>query len=240
MFDAALPLVGSLLCDCGGTVALLKFAFEQQSRLFELQGYIVCNLALAGSEQHCPPVKGAMATTTWFAPYCPQNDVCKKSWSRLGTHSTKEAAIAAVVHHLTASSHHYLTAEAAEELALTAVIDEEEWPEDQPPADDTSKGKSDMSKGKPAGKGKGKSRTQPYDGKGGGKSSKHSQMAVVAHLPQQEAAIIESLTKSAAAMRTSARFARQAASAFDEEAATVEGCLRRLTGQDQFTFGGSF
>ena len=176
-----------------------------------------------------------MATETWHVPYCPANDKCAKGWCRLGTHPNLEAAEEAIKHHLRQSAYHMCGDDEINDLMAGVTIETEEYPPEEAPVD--SKGKAPREPAWGKGKGKIQGRSQPYVGKG---PQQRPQQIVVAapHLNQQEATMIDSLAKSASAMRASARFARQAATAFDEEASVVESCPRRITGQDQtFHFG---
>ena len=192
-----------------------------------------------------------MATVTYYVPYCPANDRCTKGWCRLGSHQTQEGAEQAIRNHLRNSQYHRCSDDEINDLMQAITVDTEEWPLEAP-AEEPGKGKgANDAHGKGKGgkdaqaTGKGKSskgghRSQPYNE---GKNWQPQQPLPVVAMPpvpvqqQQLVTLVESLTKSATALRTASRFARQASAAFDEEASTIEISLRRLTGvQQDFTF----
>ena len=178
---------------------------------------------------------------TWYVSYCPCSDVCNRGGRRLGSDPTMEAARQRVAHHLGASSYHLLSEEDANNLADTVVLEEELWVEPAAASQPAQHGKGHGKHDGNAGKGRGRPqhhRPEPY-------SLNEVVASTLAHMQQQQQTIhgpdvpqvriapvherIHTImARAEAAARTSARMARAAAIAFEEEAANLRACLDML------------
>ena len=185
------------------------------------------------------------AMVVMFVPYCPRGDTCGKKGRRLGSYASEEEARSAIAWHLERSSYHNMDAAEAGEASQLADVDVEEWPEEE--ADDkggATKGAEDKGGEKGSGgsgkgwrsqpykdkghwdnKGKGKGRLAIADSTSGGSSSSNSGIANLTAMQmrlEQQAARVEQAAKA------SARFAKQAGLAFEEEAANVRELIDDL------------
>lgn len=183
-----------------------------------------------------------------YIPYCPKGDCGKKS-KRLGSYPTEEEARGAIQWHLERSSYHSLKTEEAIDLSMTAPLDLEEWSDEQVTASTFQFEQQDEPQQLP----QRSWRTQPYQkepyqndgkihawdwkkGKGKGKaikdqpqaSSSSSSNSGIANLTAIQMRLEQQAARVEAASKAAGRFAKQAALAFEEEAANVRELIDDL------------
>ena len=170
-----------------------------------------------------------------YVPFCPHGDICKQGGKRLGAFFSEEAAREKVAWHLEYSSYHYFSKADAQEASMQAHIDVEDYepPPEEPAAEDAGKGSKNKSRPAPYqgkstwGKGKGKIHQAMLQHDGGSSSSGAAVQPVtsvaVAGMRLENQAI-----RCEAAARQAAKFARQAAVAFDEEADNLRALIDEI------------
>ena len=187
---------------------------------------------------------------TWYVCYCPAGAQCGKHGKRLGSFEDDSSARQCIYNHLTRSSHHNATHEDAQQAAQTAALDMEDWPEEvqlppqaaqaqqaaqahlpPPPVHDTQPPTWNAT-----------TRSVPYSKASTTAPPPRLQLVQTAEvrdareLQMQPAYDVPSLpsmafllaaaVKSEQAARASARIARQAAQAFDDEAEHFSAAAR--------------
>ena len=175
------------------------------------------------------------AKKVMYVCYCPLSDACQKGGKRLGSYDLEEDARKAIQNHLERSSYHYMGETEANDAAMMADLEVEEV--DVVVAGDAGKaGKQGKGRGEKPEKEDWKSwtsnqqwRSAPYAGNtwggwtgGKGKlelvdsTASSSASAAVSSVTAVQLRLEQQAVRCEAAARQAARFARQAASAFDE------------------------
>ena len=189
-----------------------------------------------------------MAETTWYVSYCPLADKCNRSNRRLGSDPDPDAARQRVVHHLTRSSYHLLSSDEANGFAEVADLEEEQWqPSSHAQSHDDAAGHTKGGKS-----GNHAQRSGPYSGgaavaamskavveavqsalSSAGQAppllDTRMQLITTGRTPTMHERLVTCISRAEAAARTSARMARSAATAFEEEAGHLRDCLEQLS-----------
>ena len=182
------------------------------------------------------------ANVVQYACFCPLGDACSKRGKRLGTFPDEESARTRIKEHLVSSSYHYMSEEDALDMSNSCdtieVVEEPVW--QQPASDDQSwsswrpapyesKGKGKSSKGGGKAKGSGGGGKQQFASTMPGSFS--APLQVVPHagsVPAVQLRLEQQAIRCEAAARQAARFARQAAAAFDEEAVVLRDLVDEI------------
>ena len=163
-------------------------------------------------------MEGALPMITWYAVFCPAGADCGKHGKRLGSYPNELAARKAVYNHLSASTKHMWTHELATDAADSAELTAEQWP-----AGDQQHGGADRAEEMaPRPKRAGSSAGGPYQRPPPPPPQAPQQQMELAvqqiDFMQYAGVMLAAAQKAETAARASARMARQAAGAFDEEA----------------------
>jgi hypothetical protein len=191
---------------------------------------------------------GLKAMATHFSCYCPLAEDCS-SKGRMKWWGSEQEAREYVFNHLKTSTYHGeekgITEDLAKELADGADLDT--WGPSEGDKSTAGKRKRDTAPSPDAGRASASASGSADSGKAAGKSKKGGQTVAEAYAQRRElvAALdraegaeqsleqlhgimtraVEQLTRSAAAIKTAARFARQAADAFEAEHHNVSSAL---------------